>query len=430
MLKCTSSSGLIRNVLAVASGTAAAQAIVFAFSPLITRIYSPDVFGLQGVFLSLISIFSPIIALRYPMAIITADTETEAFHLSRLSLLIALGMASMFWLIILVGGQTVLKLLGAEGLGALILLLPLALLCVALQDVNDYHTARLGAFRLVGIVEVVQAFMLNLSRVLGGLLAPVAATLVVVTTIGPTLKSTLLRIGTRARRCPAPSCVMSRPETIALLKKHRDFPIYRMPTDVMNALSQSVPVLLLAALFSPATAGLYALTRSVLNLPSNVLGAAVGNVLYVRFAELSRQDQPLTPLLLRSTGALLALAPPIVGLAWFAPQVFSFVFGEEWREAGHYARWMALWIAAMLANIPAVRISPVIGSQRFLLLFNLLLLAARIASIALPWLHSAEPLSAIASFSVVSAIMIAVSMVLILNFTYAFDHSRERPPSA
>jgi len=66
MLKFLPISLLLRNVFAVASGTAAAQVVVFAFSPLITRIYSPEVFGLQGVFLSLIGILSPVIALRYP----------------------------------------------------------------------------------------------------------------------------------------------------------------------------------------------------------------------------------------------------------------------------------------------------------------------------------------------------------------------------
>ena len=38
----------VRNVVTVASGTAASQAIVMAFSPLITRIYGPEAFGLQG----------------------------------------------------------------------------------------------------------------------------------------------------------------------------------------------------------------------------------------------------------------------------------------------------------------------------------------------------------------------------------------------
>lgn len=415
---------LVRNVFVVASGSAAAQVIVFAFSPLITRIYSPETFGLQGVFLSLVGILSPVIALRYPMAIITAETDAEALRLSRLSLLIAGGIAALLWLILLAGGQTVLQLLGAEGLGALILFLPLALFAVALQDITDYCAARLGAFRLVGLVAVLQAFVTNLARVLGGLAAPVAATLVAVTALAPAVKAAMLRIGARELRRPTPS--LSRVEARARLFRHRDFPIYRMPTDVLNAASEAVPVIMLMALFSPAAAGLYALTRSVLNLPSNIIGAAVGNVIYARFAELSREGKPLLPLLLRATSALLAIAPVIIGLAWFAPPVFALVFGAEWREAGHYAQWMALWLGVALANIPAVRLAPVIRAQNLLLYTNIVILAARAAAMfGVAWMQGSAS-SAVAAFSIVSLIANAALVLALLQRCLQFDKGRSR----
>ena len=410
---------LIRNILAVASGTAMAQVITFAFSPLITRIYSPEIFGLQGVFLSLISILGPVIALRYPMAIITAETEGEALRLARLSLQVALIMAGLLFLILLADGESVLRLMGAEDLGALVFLLPVALLFVALQDVHDYRAARLGVFRLVGIVEILQAFVTNLVRVLGGLIAPVAAILVSVTTLAPGVKAALLRAGARGMRSPVPD--LSRIEAVELLKKHRDFPIYRMPTDVLNAASQAVPVILLAALFSPAAAGLYVLTRSVLNLPTNIVGAAVGNVLYARFAELSREGKPLLPLLLRATGALLTLSPVIIGAAWFAPTVFAFIFGEEWRESGHYARWMALWIGVALANIPAVRLAPVIKAQKILLVANVLILGARVAAIAAVESIDGSAGAAVAVFSVVSLIANFALIVALVQSCNRFE---------
>lgn len=415
------SSSLLRNVMAVASGTAAGQVVVFAFSPLITRIYSPETFGLQGVFLSLISILSPVIALRYPMAIVVARDDTDAARLSYLSLGIAFGLSIACGLLLLMAHGPVLSLLGAEALGALIWFLPLALFCVALQDIMDFRAARLGSFRLVGIVTVVQSFATNLTRVLGGLVNPVAGVLVAVTALAPALHAAQLAFGTRYQR-PDPSPRPTRAETWRLLRRHADFPLYRMPTDVLNAASQAVPVILLAALFSPATAGLYTLTRSVLNLPSNVIGAAVGNVLYARFAELDRAARPLLPLLLRSTLALLALAPVIVGLAWFAPPVFALLFGETWREAGYYAQWMSLWIAMMIINIPTVRIAPVIASQRLMLLFNIALLAVRVAAVLITARLGGDARAAVLWFSVASVLMIGLSILLFAWRTAAFDH--------
>ncbi len=238
MTRRLSSSSLLKNVMAVASGTAAGQVVVLAFSPLITRIYSPETFGLQGVFLSLISILSPAIALRYPMAIVVASDEAEAARLSRLAVMIAFGLSILLGLVLLFADTQILTLLGAEALGAMIWFLPLALFCVALQDVADFRAARLGSFRLVAIVTVVQAFLTNLARVLGGLAAPVAGTLVAVTAIAPAVQSALLTFGNRRRRTPVPP--MDPGEALTLLRRHRDFPLYRVPTDMMNAFAQVV----------------------------------------------------------------------------------------------------------------------------------------------------------------------------------------------
>lgn len=419
-MSAMASSPIFRNVLAVASGTVSGQVVVFAFSPLITRIYGPEIFGLQGVFLALISILSPIVALRYPLAIVVAKNDGEAQQLSRLSLLIAFGISCVLGLVLLVGqSQQILGLLGAESIGSMIWFLPLALFCVALQDVANFSAARLSAFRVVGIVTVTQAFIVNLARVLGGLVAPVAGVLVMVTSLAPGLQAAMLNYGTRTRRQPAQPLLPT--DTAALLKEHRDFPLYRMPTDVLNAASQSVPVILLAALYSPAAAGLYTLTRSVLNLPSNIIGTAVGNVLYARFAELSRENKALMPLLLRSTAALFALVPVIIGLAWFAPAVFAFVFGEQWREAGHYARWMSLWLSIAIANIPAVRLVPVIKAQGSLLVASILSLAARVlAMYAVFWVDGDANL-AVAVFSLVSVIANAGLILMIMAATYRYE---------
>lgn len=412
----------MRSVFAVASGTALAQVVVVAFSPLITRIYSPEVFGLQGVFLSLISILGPLIALRYPMAIIIADSDDEALKIGRLALYVAITVACVMWGILLVGGQSVTALMGAEGLGYLVFLLPLALLSVAVQNVSDYRAARLGAFRLVGVVSVLQALVTNLARVLGGLWSPVAAILIAVTTLAPAVNTAMLMVGSKKMRARAPGLTKS--DAITLLKKHRDFPIFRAPTDVLNSASQAIPVILLSSLFSPAAAGLYMLTRSILNLPTNVLGSAVGNVIYARFGDLQRSGQPLLPLLLRTTLALLCLAPIIIALAWFAPPFFAFVFGDEWREAGHYAQWMALWLGVSIANVPAIRLAAVIGAQNVLLIANIAFLIARFLSIlGIAW-TAGSALDAVVAYSLVSLVANVTLVLVLFSRCARYDHTR------
>lgn len=416
------SSSLLHNVMAVASGTAAGQVVVLAFSPLITRIYSPETFGLQGVFLSLISILSPAIALRYPMAIVVASDEAEAARLSRLAILIAFGLSTLLGLVLAFTERPLLTLLGAEALGPMVWFLPLALFCVALQDVADFRAARLGSFRLVGIVTVVQAFLTNLARVLGGLAAPVAGTLVAVTSIAPAVQAALLTLGNRRRLAPGPP--MHRSEGLALLRRHRDFPLYRVPTDMMNAFAQAAPVILLSILFSPAAAGLYALARSVVNLPLNIIGSAVGSVYYSRLAEMSREGLPLLPMVLRATLAQLLVPGGGLLLASFAfPAIFALMFGETWRPAGEFAQWMALWVVGMLANIPSVRALPVIRAQWIHLVFNgIIMLAGVSGMMAGHWLHGTA-LGAVAGYSIATAVLYAFQILTYLQVIARHDRN-------
>lgn len=418
------SSPLLRNVMAVASGTAAGQAVVFAFSPLITRIYSPESFGLQGVFLSLISILSPAIALRYPMAIVVAGSDAEAKYISRISVIIAFALSVFLGFVLLIAKEPLLMILGAEALGPLIFFLPLALFCVALQDISNFGAARERMFRLVGIVTAIQAFLSNIARVFGGLISPVAETLLLVTSFSPAVQAALLKLG--RQKCVTFKSNVNFREAFDLLRRYSDFPLFRVPTDMLNAASQSIPVILLAALFSPIAAGLYTLTRSVLNLPSNVIGAAVGNVIYARFAEMSREGQPLLPLLMRTTMALMTLAPIIIGISYFAPPVFSFLFGEDWREAGHYAQWMSLWLGVSIANVPAIRIAPVIHAQKILLIANVVVLAMRFICIYLVYLMGGDASLAVSVFSVVSLVSNVGIVIAILYATSAHDEFRSK----
>lgn len=423
MTRRLSSSSLLKNVMAVASGTAAGQVVVLAFSPLITRIYSPETFGLQGVFLSLISILSPAIALRYPMAIVVASDEAEAARLSRLAVMIAFGLSILLGFVLLFADTQILTLLGAEALGAMIWFLPLALFCVALQDVADFRAARLGSFRLVAIVTVVQAFLTNLARVLGGLAAPVAGTLVAVTAIAPAVQSALLTFGNRRRRTPVPP--MDPGEALTLLRRHRDFPLYRVPTDMMNAFAQVAPVLALSVLFSPAAAGLYALARSVVNLPLNVIGGAVGSVYYSRLAEMSREGKPLLPTVLRATLAQFLVPGGALLLVSFAfPAIFALMFGEAWRPAGEFARWMALWVLGMLANIPSVRALPVIRAQWVHLVFNGIILSGGLTGMMVGYWTQGTPIGAVAGYSIATAALYALQILTYLLVIARHDRNR------
>ena len=70
-------------VLALGSGFA--QVIALAFSPIITRLYSPSDFAVITMFLTITGMLLPFICGKYEVAIVVAGTDRHASELTALS---------------------------------------------------------------------------------------------------------------------------------------------------------------------------------------------------------------------------------------------------------------------------------------------------------------------------------------------------------
>lgn len=76
----------VRNVATVASGSIASQIIALAFSPIIAMLYGPGVFGMLGVFSTIVAILVPVAAMTYAMAVVLPARDEDAWDLVELSL--------------------------------------------------------------------------------------------------------------------------------------------------------------------------------------------------------------------------------------------------------------------------------------------------------------------------------------------------------
>ena len=79
-----------RNVLTLMTGTTIAQAIPIAISPILTRIYTPEEFGVFALYLSIIMLFSSLVAGKYELSILIPKHDKNAKNLVLLSISISL----------------------------------------------------------------------------------------------------------------------------------------------------------------------------------------------------------------------------------------------------------------------------------------------------------------------------------------------------
>src|SRR5690625_1256817 len=101
----------VRNVFIVASGAVGAQALSLLLSPIITRLYGPEAFGVLGTFTALTKIVIPIAALTYPVAIVLPKSDNNAKSIIKLSFIITIFMSIISLIILLFFKETVISLL-------------------------------------------------------------------------------------------------------------------------------------------------------------------------------------------------------------------------------------------------------------------------------------------------------------------------------
>lgn len=400
-------SPFIKNVLIVATGTAGAQAITLAFSPIITRLYGPEAFGLQGAFMAVLALTTPIAALTYPIGIVLPKHDDEAKGLAQLSARIALAIAAVLIVVFLFGAAPIAHLLNMEEIQNYLWLVPIAMLFTAWQSIMQQWLIRKKLFFITARIAVTQSLLLNSAKSALGLIWPTGAILIILNTLGNVLYSVQLWLGAR-RWGKADAQILTppkhQPSLKALAYQHRDFPFYRTPQVLLNAISQSAPTLILASLFGPAIAGFYTLSRAVTSAPVELLGNSIGNVFYAQIAESVNAGENPIPFLHKATLSALALATPpfLIVMFWGAP-LFAWVFGSQWYTAGQYAQWVAIWLLFSLAARPVIAIIPVINLQGSFLIAEAIFIFLRVGGLLIGGLVYNEALTAVALYAIASA---------------------------
>ena len=171
--------------------------------------------------------------------------------------------------------------------------------------------------------------------------------------------------------------------------------------------------MLLTHYFGIAAAGAYAFAERIISTPMSFVTRALRQVLFQKACEIHNEGGRLLPLFVKITGGLFAVAalPSVAFVAW-APPLFAWVFGPEWRTAGEYAQSLTLWLLFMFCNLPATLFARILRIQHRMFAFDVSLLVARsLALVAGGMFLSAT--RTVLVFSLVGAVMNLVFIAII-----------------
>lgn len=413
------SSKFIKNVAIMATGAAGAQVITMLFSPIITRLYGPEAYGILGTFTALTRVIIPVAALTYPIAIVLPKNDRNAKGIIKLSLYISLFISILTLLFILIFNKIIVSTFNIDEIASFLYLIPLVIVFSSVMQVSEQWLIRTNQFSINAKVTFFQSLITNFLKVGIGIFYPLAIILVILQATANGLKAFMMAIFIKKSNRKDVNDISEENLSVKQLsKKHYDFPLYRAPEEFISSLSHNLPVVLLTSLFGPASAGFYSIGRTVLGLPSRLVGQAVGDVFYPRITEAANNKEDISKLLLKATLSLIAVGIiPFGIIILFGPILFEFVFGEDWNMAGQYARWIALWSYGTFINKPSIRSMPVLSAQRFHLIFTSLRLVISSAALLIGFLTFKDDIIAVALFGFSGLILNMILIIITLKIS-------------
>jgi O-antigen/teichoic acid export membrane protein len=380
-----SSPALLRTVLTLLAGGALAQLLPLLLGPLLTRLYTPQEFGLYHLFMAVATNAAVVACARYEFALPLARDEDEGRALLALSV----------WLLLL---TTLLCSIGAAAWSAVTgeawpMWLPLAVLALGSVSLATLLATREQRFKALAAARVVQHGGGALAQAAAGAAQAGLMGLVVAPLVAA--GAAVLLLVAQARLRLAAWWRVPRAQLIEAARRHRSFPLLNTPHAFNGALLDTLSLSLIAAMAGAPAAGFWGLTLRYLKAPATLVGSAVSQALYPRLA----QSQGLATAAARADVVRVMLmlglvAAPLVVALWLAgPWAFARLFGEEWRAAGELARGLALYIGVHFVASPLAVVTMAWNAQgwalRYSMLGQLMFLAGLAAGLAMGGLQGA-----------------------------------------
>ncbi len=363
---------LVKNILMITSGTVFAQILNLALLPIITRLYTPDQYGVVSVFVAILATMRLFSTFNYEMGMPIAEDDEKAINVLALSVIILLSFLCIFGIVLLFWGDKFLTLLNGGVLVEYKYFLVLGLLFVGSYHILTQWAYRKKDFRVITKTKFIEPVSQNFINIILGLMGKGAVGLLLGKIIGQSAgissltyplikddKNLLKKINKR--------------EILWALKRYIRFPLYTTPRKFIGEIIGSLPILFLSAVYGPQIAGLYGLANGVIQLPMNIIGTSVSNVFYAESAALRRSNPHRIKELSNKLLKYLIIFGlfPISILVLFGEFLFSLVFGSKWAEAGVYAALLSFGVFSKLIFRPISNIFDICERQELALILNI-----------------------------------------------------------
>lgn len=427
LLNTIKQDNLFRNIFIVSSGMAFAQLVKIVTQPIITRIYTPEEYGIMSVFVSFLTIFQ-FATFRYEVAIPLADDEDEARDLTVLSFgflfvfIILLSGILTFW------GDSFLKIFNSQSLYSNRYLIPIGLFFFCAPSIFTEWMYRLKKYKVVMRKQMLLSIIGNGVKVILGFLGLGTNGLLVGQVMGDSLSTWPMVKELEIKRFRIKEIL---PTLKATANKYKSFPLFQTPGSFAIHGRNQIPVIFLASIYGGSVAGYYGLANSIINLPMTIIGQSVMKVFFSEIATIGKENpkqiKKISKKLFVQLSSIIII--PMLILVIFGPNIISLIFGKEWIEAGIIIRILSLYVLPDFVLSPISRVFELFNKQHIKMIIDitsLLIITILFLSISYLGLNVNFALTTYSMVMLVTSIVTYFFSVKILNEQIKIEENNSR----
>ena len=333
------------NVVKLILGTGLAQVFPLALMPILTRIYSPEDFGVFAIYMALAGILGVIATGRYELAIVLPDTTKDASDVFWLCIVISIGVSVISGLMLLFSNDMFVQYLDLPEETMILYLIPVSIfLSGVLQSLNYYYVTN-KLFGNLSLSKVVMSSGTVSSQAIIGVANNASGYGLTLGYLFGKISSVLYLVLKTKKLVKIHRSTFQ--NMLVVVRKYKKYPIISAPAALLDTAALQLPLLIINKAYATSIAGQFSLAIRIINLPLALIGAAISQVLLQKVASSDHKnpEEIRRIVLMLALKLALLISPLSIMSLFFGEEMFVLIFSEDWRIAGSFAFPLSLIIS-------------------------------------------------------------------------------------
>ena len=323
---------MIKSLTKLLGSTTFAQLLLIIISPILTRVYSPDIFGEYVSLISIAYIVNSIALARMDVALFSAsDSEVSVVFSLGLYFTTATTIITLF---------SIFTIDIVNSIKGYYYLIPLLVFALSTYQLIIALFLRYEKINYVSKNKMSQSAFLGLGQISLGLLSSTVYSIVIAQFLSFMLTSVF--------RFKEYNKQIQLLNPIKYINKYKNFIIYDTGSNFFQKLSNNLTPILVTLTLGAYVGGLYYMSYRVLIMPVSIFSISISQIISSKYiANINNEDWTSNnDIALRVMVFIFAI--PFALLAAHIEPIVPMVFGADWESTGTLIRYFSSWVFLLL----------------------------------------------------------------------------------